>query len=123
MKIYVCRHCGNVIVKLEDSSVDVVCCGEKMELMKANTTDGVAEKHVPIFNKENNKYNVNIGEIDHPMLNEHYISWIILEEENGFQIKYLKPGEDPSALFYTDNKVINIYEYCNLHGLWKLEIK
>ena len=31
MKFYKCNTCGNVITKLVDSGVPVVCCGEKMQ--------------------------------------------------------------------------------------------
>ncbi len=122
MKIYRCKHCGNIVVKLEDSGVDVVCCNEKMKELHVNTTDGAKEKHVPVCNVDKNNYMIVIGETGHPMLEEHYISWIILEEEDGFQVKFLKPGEKPQTNFYTDKKVTAVYEYCNLHGLWKLDI-
>ena len=28
-KFYICKHCGNVIEKVEDKGVPVVCCGER----------------------------------------------------------------------------------------------
>ena len=30
-RFYKCNHCGNVIEKVVDSKVPVVCCGEKMQ--------------------------------------------------------------------------------------------
>ena len=42
-KFYKCAHCGNVIVKMVDSGVPVVCCGEKMMELEANTVDASAE--------------------------------------------------------------------------------
>ena len=48
VKFYRCRHCGNVIEKVVDSKVPVVCCGEKMEELVANTVDASVEKHVPV---------------------------------------------------------------------------
>ena len=39
------------------------------------------------------------------------------------QIKKLNPGEKPTALFaLAEDKAIAVYEYCNLHGLWKTEL-
>jgi len=32
--------------------------------------------------------------------------------------KYLKPGEEPVAEFDVSEPLINVREYCNLHGLW-----
>ena len=58
------------------------------------------------------------------MLEAHYIQWIALETESGVQIKNLKPGAKPEAVFLLPEgeKVVAAYEYCNLHGLWKKEI-
>ncbi len=39
-KVYYCVHCGNVIEKLVDSGVPVVCCGEEMHEL---TTDKVKQ--------------------------------------------------------------------------------
>lgn len=36
--VYYCRHCGNVIEKVVDSGVPVICCGEPMAEL---TTDKV----------------------------------------------------------------------------------
>ena len=35
-KFFKCRHCGNVIHKVVDSKVMVVCCGEVMEELIPN---------------------------------------------------------------------------------------
>ena len=44
-----------------------------------------------------------------------------LETEQGSQLKYLKPGQEPVATFALTpgDKVVAAYEYCTLHGLWK----
>ena len=47
-KFYKCNHCGNVVVKVVDSKVPVVCCGEKMQELVPNTIDASNEKHVPV---------------------------------------------------------------------------
>lgn len=91
------------------------------EELTANTTDGAHEKHVPVIEKNSNTVTVKVGSVEHPSIPEHYIEWILLETEQGFQIHYLKPGMKPEATFLTTEKVIAVYEYCNLHGLWKAE--
>lgn len=123
MKIYRCPICGNIVVKLNDSGVTPVCCGKQMQLLVANTTDGAMEKHVPQVIVDGNIVKVQIGEVIHPMLDNHYIEWILLETEKGFQIKYLKPNQEPKGEFvlYEDH-LLAVYEYCNLHGLWVKEI-
>jgi superoxide reductase len=122
-KFYRCRHCGNVIIKFVDSGVPVVCCGEQMEELIPNTVDASNEKHVPVVKMaENGEIKVEVGSISHPMTPEHHIVFIYVEMENGGIRIDLK--EKPEAEICACNgKVTAVYEYCNLHGLWKTEIK
>ncbi|MFV0479820.1 MAG: desulfoferrodoxin family protein [Anaerorhabdus sp.] len=123
LKFYICNHCKNVIVKLSDSSVPVVCCGEEMQLLVANTVDASVEKHVPVIEQlENNITRVRIGEVDHPMEEKHYIEWILLETETEYRVHHLAPNEVNYAEFFSNEKVVAAYAYCNLHGLWKATI-
>jgi len=47
-----------------------------------------------------------------------------VETENGGQRKRLKVGDEPKESFCVANdKPVAVYAYCNLHGLWKTEIK
>ena len=121
MKFYVCEHCGNIIQYAKNAGVPVVCCGEKMKELVPGTSDGATEKHVPVIKAEGQKVVVEVGSVEHPMADVHYIEWIILETEKGYQRIDLKPEEAPRAEFIlTDSdKVVAAYAYCNLHGLWK----
>lgn len=38
-KFYICKHCGNIIAKVKDAGVPVVCCGEPMSEIVPGTTD------------------------------------------------------------------------------------
>ena len=87
----------------------------------ANTTDGAYEKHVPIIEQKGDTVTVKVGSVAHPMLDVHYIEWIVLETATGYQKHDLKPGQAPEADFAVTEPVIAVYEYCNLHGLWKAE--
>ena len=124
MTFYKCAHCGNIIAHVHDSGVRVVCCGEEMKPLVPNTSDGAGEKHVPVITQEGNIVTVSVGSVAHPMLEAHFIQWIILETTAGRQRKELKPGEKPVAVFsLTDgDEVVAAYEYCNLHGLWSATI-
>ena len=124
MKFYKCNTCGNIITKLIDSGVLVVCCGEEMEELVPGATDGAFEKHVPSVTVEGNVVKVQVGEVEHPMLEEHFIQFIVLETSSGSMIKNLSPGDKPVAEFVlpTGDKAVAVYEYCNLHGLWVKEI-
>ncbi|HPF54030.1 MAG TPA: desulfoferrodoxin family protein [Eubacteriales bacterium] len=121
MKFYICRHCGNIIAKVKDSGVPVVCCGEKMTELIPGAIDAAVEKHVPVIEVEGNKVVVKIGSVPHPMVEAHYIEWVALQTTSGNQRKALKPGEKPEACFSVceGDKVVAAYAYCNLHGLWK----
>ncbi len=122
MKFYKCEHCGNIVTFVEDKGVPVMCCGQKMTELTANTTDAAHEKHVPVVEQNGDTVKVAVGSVEHPMLEKHFIQWVCLETEKGSQIKYLKPDAKPEAVFtLNDDKLIAVYEYCNLHGLWKAE--
>ena len=124
MKFYVCNHCGNIIQYVKNKGVPVVCCGEKMSELIPGTSDGAAEKHVPEVKVDGNKVTVTVGSVAHPMQDVHYIEWVILETEKGYQKVDLKPEQAPVAEFIVPegDKPVAAYEYCNLHGLWKAEI-
>ena len=121
-KFYKCNHCGNVIVKVVDAGVPVMCCGQKMEELIPNTVDASGEKHVPVVTMlEGNRLKVEVGSVAHPMLPEHHISFIYVETENGgIQVNLKDKPEAVVAL--GEEKAIAVYEYCNLHGLWKTEL-
>ena len=120
---YQCKKCGNIVVKVADGGGQLTCCGQAMEIIEPNTTDAATEKHVPVVTIEDDKIVVNVGSVDHPMLEEHFIQWIAIETKQGAQRKKLSPGEAPKATFKLagGDEFVAAYEYCNLHGLWKSE--
>lgn len=121
-KYYICEHCGNIITKIKDTGVPVVCCGQKMTELMPGTTDGALEKHVPVYEVKDNKVYVTVGSVEHPMLQQHYIEWISIQTNKGMQRKVLSPGQVPKVTFALceDEKLEAVYEYCNLHGLWSV---
>lgn len=122
VKFYRCRHCGNLVAVVEDAGPVPVCCGEPMELLVAGSVDAAAEKHVPDVTREGSVLRVRVGSVEHPMLPEHHIQWIAVACERRLQLAHLAPGERPYAGFWVPEGVpVTVYEYCNLHGLWKAE--
>ncbi len=121
-KFYQCAVCGNVVHKIVDSKVPVVCCGEKMRELIPNTVDASGEKHVPVVTRlEGNALKVAVGSVAHPMTPEHHIAFIYVETDQGGIRVDLK--EAPEAIIYLGTaKPIAVYEYCNLHGLWKTDL-
>lgn len=121
MKVIKCKYCGNELEFIVDSNVVPVCCGHPMQELVANTVDASQEKHVPEVKIEKNVVEVFVGSVEHPMTPEHHIAYIVLETNKGTYKKKLDVSGKPYAKFslLDDEEVITVYEYCNLHGLWK----
>lgn len=121
-KFYKCDTCGNVIIKVVDSKVPVVCCGKPMSELTPNTVDAATEKHVPVVTRLDDKHiKVEVGSVAHPMSEEHHIAFIYVETENGGIRVDLK--DKPEAVIYLgEEKAVAVYEYCNLHGLWMTQL-
>ena len=117
---YKCEICGNIVEVVHEGMGELVCCGQPMKELKANSTDAAGEKHVPVIERTDSGIIVKIGSVDHPMEEKHYIEWIEVTNGTWTQKKFLKPGEKPHAEFYVPyNENLVAREYCNLHGLWK----
>lgn len=119
---YKCPICGNIIGLIEGDSNHITCCGQKMKMLIANTEDAATEKHVPVYEKQNNEIMVKVGEVEHPMDEEHFIMWIAQVSENQTTRIRLHPNNGATVKFkYIPGATI--YAYCNKHGLWKTEVK
>ncbi len=121
-RFYICETCGNVIGFIDGNPERLSCCGKPMQLLVANAVDASKEKHLPYLIDEGDEVIVKIGEVEHPMEKEHYISWVAQVSENETTRIRLHPGEKPEVKF-KKTKNATIYAYCNKHGLWGLEIK
>ncbi len=121
MVFYRCPVCGQIVAIVKGTGVPIICCGKPMQKIGAGTTDASVEKHVPVYEVNENTVTVTVGSVEHPMLPEHYIEWIALKTKAGNQRKALKPGDAPKACFAIceGDEVEAVYAYCNLHSLWK----
>ena len=119
-KYFICEHCGNSSPWCRTGRARVLLRPEMTPLVHG-TVEAAHEKHIPVYTVEGNTVHVKWGSVDHPMLEEHFITWISLQTRQGSQIKYLKPGEAPAADFaLTEGDAVEaVYAYCNLHGLWE----
>lgn len=120
LKLYRCAHCGNIAFKLVDSGVPMICCGEPMQELVPNVTDGAVEKHVPQITRDGGHVKVQVGSTIHPMLDEHYIQIIAAVSGSKVTFQFPKPGEEP-ILVAGGKDPVTAYEYCNLHGFWKAQ--
>ena len=122
MKFYRCEMCGNLVVKLVNGGGTLNCCGQDMKELKAGVTDAAQEKHVPAFERKGDILSVQVGAVAHPMTAEHYIQYILVQQGDKVQYVILSPENEPTATFTIDtDQPATVYEYCNLHGLWKAE--
>ena len=125
MKVYRCNKCKKMVVELQGSACPTMCCGEEMELLVANTTDAATEKHVPVCRKEDDKLVVTVGDVIHPMDEDHFIQFVVVDVGAERYAKCFKPGDVPEATFtigadkIADGVVAEAF--CNLHGLWSSE--
>lgn len=119
MQVYKCNICGNIVEVLHTGKGELVCCGKPMELMVEKTEDAGREKHVPVMEATAKGIKVKVGDVPHPMEQEHYIEWIEVITDGGSSRHFLKPGDSPEAVFETDAKDVTLREYCSVHGLWK----
>ncbi|MCL1915887.1 MAG: desulfoferrodoxin [Desulfovibrionaceae bacterium] len=122
--LLICRHCGNMARLIDDQGRAIICCGEQMEEMIPNTSEGSPEKHLPKASLSEDILSVQVGSAPHPMEKGHYIELVYVQTEHGAQRKYLNPGEEPRVTFsFSDDRPLAVIACCNLHGLWKTDIK
>lgn len=119
--IYKCEICGNTVEMIEAQEPNLVCCGQEMVLMEEKTEDKGQEKHVPVLESGEGKVTVKIGEVPHPMEENHYIELVeILRDGKVIASKWLYPGNEPEVTICLDNpQGVTARIYCNVHGAWK----
>ncbi|NLL51293.1 MAG: desulfoferrodoxin [Peptococcaceae bacterium] len=119
-EMYECAICGNLVEVVHAGAPALVCCKQPMKLLEGNTVDASGEKHVPVVQSTENGVLAKVGSIEHPMEEKHYIAFIeVLTADRVYRAE-LKPGQKPEAFFpVTMNEIVEVREYCNLHGLWK----
>ena len=119
LELYKCEICGNIVQVMKAGFGELVCCGKPMTSIKAHLpAEELKEKHVPVYAEENK---IQIGSVIHPMTKEHHIEFIqvVSEDNSHVETKFLKPETAPEMITGENPKPQNVYEYCNLHGLWR----
>ena len=123
-KFFICKRCGNIVGLVDDKGAPLSCCGENMTELAPNTVEASVEKHLPAVTFSGDTVSVQVGSAPHPMEEGHHISFVYVETQHGGQRKLLKVGKEPKLAFsFLDDKPTAVFAYCNLHGLWKTEIK
>ena len=119
-KFLVCDDDKNIVEVLSNTGEEIKCGDKPMHELVANSTNAVQEKHVPQVSVEGNTVKVDVGSVRHPMEDAHSITWVHIVTNQGIQRKYLQSNNDPVVEFAlcNDEKLQEVYAYCNLHGLW-----
>lgn len=118
-EVYKCAVCGNIVEVNHVGGGELVCCNQPMNLQTENTEDAATEKHVPVVEKVEGGIKVTVGEVEHPMDDDHYIEWIEVIVGDEVQKVFLNPDDKPEVIFAIDADDVVVRAYCNLHGLWK----
>lgn len=121
LELYRCDLCHNLVEVVLEGDGELVCCGLPMILVEPKTEEFAKEKHVPFITKNEDGIEVRIGEIPHPMDENHYIMFIEVISEDGKYVKrkYLQPGEEAFLKLKCDCEKFSAREFCSLHGLWE----
>lgn len=92
-----------------------------LENIKVQTDETKYEKHLPYVIKNDNNIIISVGEITHPMEDNHYISHVIIMDNDKLSKYEFNPNEE-IKIVYNKTRDLIIYAYCNTHGLFKIEI-
>jgi len=91
-----------------------------MNKLEAGAKDASLEKHVPVIESVDGGIKVKVGSVAHPMEEKHYIVFIEVLTNNQILRAELAPNQAPEAIFSVKaDDVLEVREYCNVHGLWK----
>ena len=79
-KILKCDDCGSIIQVLAEGDEKV--CSDHMLAFPVQTEGEKAPKHKPVVEIDGDKVTVKVGEAAHPMDDDHYIQFVIVEAGN-----------------------------------------
>ena len=106
---------------IRDKGVPIYCCGEEMQELIPGTTEASGQKHIPVYEIEGNIVHVTVGSVDHPMTQEHYISFLAQVTSDRLEVVKLYPEQD-CAVRFPKMRGGKLYYYCNQHGLFEFKI-
>ena len=123
LRFLVCEESNTIIEVISHTNETISCNGKPMHELVPNSTNAAQEKHVPVVTVNRNTVKVDVGSVRHPMEEAHSIKWVSIVTNQGVQRKCLQSSTDPVVEFALcpDEKLIETYAYCNLHGLWMIK--
>lgn len=119
-KILKCEECGSIIQVLAEGDEDT--CNDHMLAIPVQTEGDKAPKHKPVVEIDGDKVTVKVGEVAHPMDDDHFIQFLVLTAGGEQYAKCFAPGDVAEATFTVNSTEGAVAEaFCNLHGLWSSE--
>ncbi len=129
MKGFVCKVCGFISINGAAPAACPVCHApkesfeEKEDAIKtpadANNLTESEKKHAPVITQP---LHVKIGEIQHPMVKEHYITHIDFYIDREFISRVILTPEklNPAAALHlkAQSGKLSAISLCNIHGAW-----
>ena len=137
LEVYFCKKSGTTVELIKSDGIQplakhneddnsIVYHGNTLDFVYAKTPENAEtgfEKHVPIAEFNGEQLVVKVGDVMHPMTNEHLIEWVTIVYDNFVQHGNFNSEQTPQITFHVGNAAkIDVYAYCNLHGLWKTTI-
>lgn len=110
-KFHVCPVCGNIIQSTGNSVIS--CCGITLPPLEAEEADLDHAVHIQQVEDEH------FITIDHPMIKEHYISFVAFVTSDRVQFVKLYPEGNAETRLQLRGFGM-LYWYCNHHGLFKM---
>ena len=80
---------------------------------------GLGTGVVPVIEAGAEGTKVKVGEVPHPMEENHYIEWVELNTDGKSCRHFFSPGDKPEIEFEAKGDKATAREYCSVHGLWK----
>ena len=124
MKFYICKKTQTVVEVIAGQPAPLMMDGQPMEELVPNSTEAAVEKHMPVLSVENGVLNVCVGEVEHPSIEKHWIPFVVVKAGDLVLRRSIKATEKPVAEFELGSYKgeVEVYAWCNLHGLWKATI-
>ncbi|MGI6090002.1 MAG: YfhO family protein [Saccharofermentanales bacterium] len=120
IRFYYCDACTNLVVLLNEGAGELICCDEPMELLEAKTTTDDVCDHILSVEKTDRGIIVK-ARTDHEQAADGVITWVAVVQGNRYQICF--PDQDEVDIeFILKDEPAEVYEFCTVHGLWKIRI-
>ena len=100
MKIFKCEECKNIIELFDGENKNIECCGKQMNEEVPNSNEGDPKKHKPSCVIDGGIVRVSVGDITHPMDDDHFITFIAMIKDGKRCLIDLKPA-------YTSTPALN----------------